>query len=101
MARGVECARRVCLRSPGCRMAWIATASMASASVLYGIPNFRVEYHPPEAGIPVGYWRSVGYSQNTFFTESFIDEMAAAGGKDPVEFRRKLAGKSARVCWAS
>lgn len=60
------------------------------STVLYGIPNIRVEYHPPEAGIPVGYWRSVGPSQNTFFTESFIDEMAAAGGKDPVELRRRL-----------
>jgi isoquinoline 1-oxidoreductase beta subunit len=66
------------------------------SSVLYGIPNIRVEYHPPEAGIPVGYWRSVGPSQNTFFTESFIDEMAAAGGKDPVELRRRLLDKAPR-----
>jgi isoquinoline 1-oxidoreductase subunit beta len=67
------------------------------ASVVYGIPNFRVEYHPPEAGIPVGYWRSVGCSQNTFFAESFIDEMAVAGGKDPVEFRRRLLAKAPRL----
>jgi isoquinoline 1-oxidoreductase subunit beta len=67
------------------------------ASVLYGIPNIRVEYHPPEAGIPVGYWRSVGCSQNTFFTECFIDEMAAAGGKDPVELRRRLLANAPRA----
>jgi isoquinoline 1-oxidoreductase subunit beta len=67
------------------------------ASVLYEIPNIRVEYHPPEAGIPVGYWRSVGCSQNTFFTECFIDEMAAAGGKDPVELRRRLLAKQPRL----
>ena len=67
------------------------------SSVLYGIPNIRVEYHPPEAGIPVGYWRSVGCSQNTFFTESFIDEMAAAGGKDPVELRRRLLANAPRL----
>jgi isoquinoline 1-oxidoreductase beta subunit len=67
------------------------------SSVLYGIPNIRVEYHPPDAGIPVGYWRSVGCSQNTFFTESFIDEMAAAGGKDPVELRRRLLAKAPRL----
>ncbi len=66
-------------------------------SVVYGIPNIHVEYHPPEAGIPVGYWRSVGCSQNTFFTESFLDEMAAAGGKDPVELRRRLLAKSPRL----
>jgi isoquinoline 1-oxidoreductase subunit beta len=67
------------------------------STVLYGIPNVRVEYHPPEAGIPVGYWRSVGPSQNTFFTESFIDEMAVAGGKDPVELRRRLLAKQPRL----
>ena len=67
------------------------------STVPYGIPNIRVEYHPPEVGIPVGYWRSVGLSQNTFFTESFIDEMAAAGGKDPVELRRRLLAKVPRM----
>ena len=67
------------------------------ASVPYEIPNFRVEYHPPDVGIPVGYWRSVGCSQNTFFAECFIDEMAAAGGKDPVELRRRLLAKTPRA----
>ena len=56
-----------------------------------------MDYHPADAGIPVSYWRSVGYSQNTFFTESFVDELAAAGGKDPVEFRRRLLAKSPRL----
>ena len=58
-----------------------------------------VDYHAPDAGIPVSYWRSVGYSQNTFFAESFIDEMAAAGGKDPVEFRRTLLAEIAAPAW--
>jgi isoquinoline 1-oxidoreductase beta subunit len=58
----------------------------------YHIPNFSVTYNPPDAGIPVSYWRSVGFSQNTFFMESFIDEIAAVTGKDPVEFRRSLLG---------
>ena len=44
----------------------------------------------------MSYWRSVGYSQNTFFTESFIDEAAAVTKKDPVEFRRLFA-KSPRL----
>ncbi len=60
--------------------------------IAYNVPNFSVTYNPPDAGIPVSYWRSVGFSQNTFFMESFIDELAAATGKDPVEFRRRLLG---------
>lgn len=66
------------------------------ASVVYDIPNIHVEYHPSDVGIPVGYWRSVGCSQNTFFTECFIDEMAAAASKDPVELRRRLLAKQPR-----
>src|SRR5262249_5922637 len=46
---------------------------------------------PYEPGIPVGPWRSVGYSENCFVVESFLDELASAGGKDPVDVRRALA----------
>jgi isoquinoline 1-oxidoreductase beta subunit len=63
----------------------------------YDIPNLRVEYHDPKIAIPTGYWRSVGLSQNAFFVESFIDELAAAGGKDPLELRRRLHGGSPRL----
>jgi isoquinoline 1-oxidoreductase subunit beta len=70
------------------------------ADMLYGIPNIQVEYHAADAGIPVSYWRSVGYSQNTFFTESFVDELAGAGGKDPLELRRRLLAKSPRLLGA-
>ena len=63
----------------------------------YDIPNVQVEYHDPKIGIPTGYWRSVGLSQNTFFAESFLDELAAAGGKDPLELRRRVYHKSPRL----
>jgi len=43
--------------------------------------------------IPVSYWRSVGGSQNTFYMESFMDELAHAAGKDPLEFRRALTDR--------
>jgi isoquinoline 1-oxidoreductase beta subunit len=43
--------------------------------------------------VPVGVWRSVNHSQNAFFKESFIDEMAYAAGADPYLFRRKLLAK--------
>jgi isoquinoline 1-oxidoreductase subunit beta len=72
------------------------TGVQGVSDIEYTIPNIHIEYHAPEVGIPVSYWRSVGYSQNTFFTESFIDELAAATGKDPVEFRRRLLAKSPR-----
>ena len=63
----------------------------------YDIPNIRVEYHDPGLPIPTGYWRSVGLSQNTFFAESFLDELAAQGRKDPVELRRRMYAKSPRL----
>jgi isoquinoline 1-oxidoreductase beta subunit len=63
----------------------------------YDIPNLRVEYHDPGIGIPTGYWRSVGLSQNAFFAESFLDELAVAAGKDPVAVRRRLHASSPRL----
>src|SRR6185295_18781176 len=65
--------------------------------ILYDIPNIQVEYKEPGLKIPTNYWRSVGHSQNTFFTESFIDELALAAGKDPVEYRRALLATQARL----
>ncbi|MEP7352708.1 MAG: xanthine dehydrogenase family protein molybdopterin-binding subunit [Acidobacteriota bacterium] len=66
------------------------TATEGIEDMRYSIANVRIESHAPDVGIPVNYWRSVGYSQNTFFMESFVDELAASTNKDPVEFRRKL-----------
>jgi isoquinoline 1-oxidoreductase subunit beta len=63
----------------------------------YDIPHVQVEYHDPGIGIPTGYWRSVGLSQNAFFAESFVDELAAVAGKDPIELRRRLFAKSPRL----
>jgi isoquinoline 1-oxidoreductase beta subunit len=56
----------------------------------YGIPNYLVEYAVRGTHVPVGIWRSIYYSQNAFFKESFIDEMAHAGGQDPYQLRRAL-----------
>ncbi len=67
------------------------------ADLRYGIPNLLVDYRVADTGIPTSYWRAVGYTQNTFFAESFLDELAAAGGKDPVELRRRLLAKSPRL----
>ncbi|HKW37837.1 MAG TPA: molybdopterin cofactor-binding domain-containing protein [Burkholderiales bacterium] len=62
----------------------------------HAIPNVRVEYAQRNAFVPVGFWRTVGHSQNPFVRESFMDELAAAAGKDPFEYRRALLQKSPR-----
>jgi isoquinoline 1-oxidoreductase beta subunit len=56
----------------------------------YGMRNIRVEYAMRNTHIPVGFWRSVNHSQNAFFKECFLDEVAHAAGQDPYQFRRKL-----------
>jgi isoquinoline 1-oxidoreductase beta subunit len=53
----------------------------------YEIPNLDVEYVRIETPVPVGFWRSVGHSHNAFTVESFIDELARAARRDPLEFR--------------
>jgi len=89
--------RIACPPFGGVRNGLSRTGVEGVADLPYAIPHILVDYHAVEAGIPVSYWRSVGYSQNTFFAESFLDEMAAAGGKDPVEVRRRLLAKSPRM----
>jgi isoquinoline 1-oxidoreductase beta subunit len=56
----------------------------------YSLPNFRLTSILKNTHVPLGPWRAPGHSQNVFFIESFVDEMAYAAGKDPVEFRREL-----------
>ena len=62
--------------------------------LIYPIPNFRLERVTQDPGIPIAPWRGVGPSQNGFVVESFVDELAHAAGKDPLEFRRGLMGKN-------
>jgi CO/xanthine dehydrogenase Mo-binding subunit len=62
----------------------------------YDIPNLRFEHAVMRHPVPVGAWRSVGNSQNVFFTETFFDELARAGGKDPFALRRELLAKAPR-----
>jgi isoquinoline 1-oxidoreductase beta subunit len=62
----------------------------------YAVPNRRVDSIYELSPAPLGYWRSVGHSQNAFFKESFIDEMAHAAGADPVGYRRALLADQPR-----
>jgi isoquinoline 1-oxidoreductase beta subunit len=61
----------------------------------YAIANVRLDYGPVASSVPPLWWRSVEHSFNGFVVECFIDELAAAAGKDPVEFRRALLVKPA------
>jgi isoquinoline 1-oxidoreductase beta subunit len=69
----------------------IDASSVEGASTLpYRIPNLRVELHTVELGVPVQWWRSVGHTHTAYSTETFVDELAHAAGRDPVEFRMAL-----------
>ena len=82
---------------PGTITNGLDTSSTEGVSdIAYDIPNILVDYQLVKSPIPLGFWRSVGASQNGFFSESFIDELAAAAKKDPYEFRRHLLAKSPR-----
>ena len=61
---------------------------------VYDVPNVKVDYAMRNSHVPVGYWRSVNHSQNAYFRECFLDELAHAAGQDPYEYRRKLLKKA-------
>jgi isoquinoline 1-oxidoreductase beta subunit len=67
-----------------------------AASLPYDIANIKMEYTEQDPGIPYGFWRSVGASFQGFAIEAFVDELAAAAGKDPYLFRRDLLSKAPR-----
>ena len=62
----------------------------------YAIPNLRVQAHAMDVGVPVLWWRSVGHTHTGFATETFIDELLVAGGKDPVKGRLALLKNAPR-----
>jgi len=64
--------------------------SGAEARVGYAIPNLLIDHAIRNTHVPVGFWRGVNTNQNAIWLESFIDEIAHAASKDPLDFRRKL-----------
>ncbi len=73
-----------------------ATSVEGASTLPYAIPNLGVELHTTKAGVPVLWWRSVGSTHTAFSTEAFLDELAAAAGKDPVALRSALLTKHPR-----
>ncbi|MFN2645365.1 MAG: xanthine dehydrogenase family protein molybdopterin-binding subunit, partial [Burkholderiales bacterium] len=66
------------------------TSVEGAANLPYAIPNRLLELHSPKVGVPVQWWRSVGSTHTAYATECFLDEIAAATGKDPLALRRQL-----------
>ncbi|HWZ61795.1 MAG TPA: molybdopterin cofactor-binding domain-containing protein [Steroidobacteraceae bacterium] len=70
-----------------------------AAETPYAIPNCHVDWvrHDMPHGLHIGWWRGVGPTHNLFVIESFLDELAHAAGKDPVEYRRSLLASNSRA----
>ena len=66
------------------------TSVEGAANLPYAIPNINVELHTTTVSIPVLWWRSVGSTHTAYSTETFLDELARAAGRDPVDARRAL-----------
>jgi isoquinoline 1-oxidoreductase subunit beta len=68
-----------------------------AAVALYDIPATKHDVVKHDAGMRVGYWRSVSHALNAFANESFVDELAAAAGKDPLAYRLSMLDKQPRI----
>ncbi len=66
------------------------TSVEGGATLPYAVPDLLVDLHTTKVGVPVLWWRSVGHTHTAYSTETFLDEVAHAAGKDPVELRRSL-----------
>lgn len=62
----------------------------------YAVPNLLIDHAMRNPPVRPGFWRGVNNNQNALYLESFVDELAHAAGKDPLEFRRKLLKDSPR-----
>ena len=72
------------------------TSTEGAKNIPYTIDNTFVSYAMVNPGVPVGFWRSVGSSQNAYITECFFDELAKLAGRDPLQARLELMDKFPR-----
>ena len=92
---------RAALGARGGVSAWLQRIAgpelaLGEVDIPYAIPNLRLVRIKEDPGVPTGYWRSVGASQNGFTIECFVDELACAAGKDPLAFRLGLLAHEPR-----
>ncbi len=74
-----------------------ASEFATAAFIPYATKNYRIEYTLGKSGVPRAWWRSVEHSSSGFVVESFIDELAAAAGADPYEFRMRTIGDDRKI----
>ncbi len=72
------------------------TSVEGAANLPYAVPSITVELNTTDVGVPVLWWRSVGSTHTAYSTETFLDELAHAAGRDPLEVRRALLAKHPR-----
>lgn len=86
---------RAALDNEGNPLAWENTyvdkhEPVEAPLIPYAVPAQNIGHVSSPTHVPFGAWRSVDHSQHGFFTESFIDEVAVAAGKDPYQYRVAL-----------
>jgi len=101
-ATGRELAGRLLARDAAAQAALALPAggdgyAVAGGTPFYQIPNWALDHHPADVGIPTGHWRSGAHSYTCFFTECFIDELAHAANTEPLSFRVAMLGGNARL----
>ena len=92
---------RSALDAKGMPIAWVNDYSGtgdkkadSEAHIVYDIPNQAISWKNADSHVPTAPWRSVEASWHGFFVESYVDELAHAAAKDPLEFRRALLAKA-------
>ena len=77
---------------PGFGMSFVDRTFLSGLAeeMAYEVPNYLVDYAVQQSPVPLGVWRAINYTQNAFYMESFVDEMAHAAGMDPYLYRRRL-----------
>lgn len=79
------------------RVAGDGVSALGADTVPYSVPNLKVSVVSVNTPVPTGPWRGVGHVYNAFAVECFIDELARAGGWDPVDYRLRLLAHAPRL----
>jgi isoquinoline 1-oxidoreductase subunit beta len=74
----------------------LSVEGVVNSPYLQSVPDRLVDLHSPKSPVPVLWWRSVGNTHTAYVMETFVDELAQAAGKNPLEYRRQLLKGSPR-----